>query len=64
MDRPDRKTRRMRGKSDPIDLNAAATAVLSGWPPAHRRAGTAWSRRCGCCGPPAATRPWTPRSAR
>ncbi|MFE8018346.1 hypothetical protein ACFU3O_37160 [Streptomyces antibioticus] len=28
--RPDRKTRRMRGKSDPIDANAAATAVLSG----------------------------------
>lgn len=30
VDRPDRKTRRMRGKSDPIDAYAAATAVLSG----------------------------------
>ncbi|MGW4034418.1 IS110 family transposase [Streptomyces sp. NPDC004838] len=30
VDRPDRKTRRMRGKSDPVDAYAAATAVLSG----------------------------------
>jgi transposase len=30
VDRPDRKTRRQRGKSDPIDAYAAATAVLSG----------------------------------
>lgn len=30
VDRPDRKTRRMRGKSDPIDAYAAAAAVLSG----------------------------------
>ncbi|MGW0184078.1 IS110 family transposase [Nocardia sp. NPDC003345] len=30
VDRPDRKTRRRRGKSDPIDAYAAATAVLSG----------------------------------
>ncbi|NUS91149.1 MAG: IS110 family transposase [Nocardia sp.] len=30
VDRPDRKTRRMRGKSDPIDAYAAATAVVSG----------------------------------
>ncbi|THA55854.1 IS110 family transposase [Streptomyces sp. A0958] len=30
VDRPDRKTRRMKGKSDPIDSYAAATAVLSG----------------------------------
>jgi transposase len=30
VDRPDRKTRRMRGKSDPIDAYAAAMAVLSG----------------------------------
>ncbi|MET9915191.1 IS110 family transposase [Streptomyces sp. NPDC006476] len=29
VDRPDRKTRRMKGKSDPIDAYAAATAVLS-----------------------------------
>ncbi|WP_079063249.1 IS110 family RNA-guided transposase [Peterkaempfera griseoplana] len=30
VDRPDRKTRRMKGKSDPIDAYAAATAVVSG----------------------------------
>ncbi|MFB7950528.1 IS110 family transposase [Kitasatospora phosalacinea] len=30
VDRPDRKTRRIRGKSDPIDAYAAATAVASG----------------------------------
>ncbi|WP_344469875.1 IS110 family transposase [Kitasatospora kazusensis] len=30
VDRPDRKTRRMRGKSDPLDAYAAATAVASG----------------------------------
>lgn len=30
VDRPDRKTRRLRGKSDPIDAYAAATAVLAG----------------------------------
>ena len=30
VDRPDRKTRRARGKSDPIDAYAAATAVASG----------------------------------
>ena len=29
-DRPDRKTRRLRGKSDPIDAYAAASAVASG----------------------------------
>jgi transposase len=30
VDRPDRKTRRLRGKSDPVDAYAAAAAVLSG----------------------------------
>ncbi|KKD03105.1 transposase [Streptomyces sp. WM6386] len=30
VDRPDRRTRRMKGKSDPIDAYAAAMAVLSG----------------------------------
>lgn len=30
VDRPDRKTRRLKGKSDPIDAYAAATAVLAG----------------------------------
>lgn len=39
VDRPDRKTRRMKGKSDPIDAYAAATAVASG-----RAAGTPKTR--------------------
>lgn len=39
VDRPDRKTRRAKGKSDPIDAYAAATAVLSG-----RATGTPKSR--------------------
>jgi transposase len=39
IDRPDRKTRRMKGKSDPIDAYTAATAVLSG-----RATGTPKSR--------------------
>ncbi len=39
VDRPDRKTRRQRGKSDPIDAYAAAAAVLSG-----AAAGTAKTR--------------------
>lgn len=39
VDRPDRKTRRMRGKSDPIDAYAAATSVLAG-----RATGTPKSR--------------------
>lgn len=30
VDRPDRKTRRMKGKSDPVDAEAAARAALSG----------------------------------
>ena len=30
VDRPDRRTRRQRGKSDPIDAEAAARAVLAG----------------------------------
>ena len=39
VDRPDRKTRRARGKSDPIDAYAAALAALSG-----RASGTPKSR--------------------
>lgn len=40
-DRPDRRTRRQRGKSDPIDAEAAARAVLAGTAtaPAKRRDG-------------------------
>ncbi|WP_319461057.1 IS110 family transposase [Micromonospora sp. RTP1Z1] len=39
VDRPDRKTRRMKGKSDPVDAYAAALAALSG-----RATGTPKSR--------------------
>jgi transposase len=39
VDRPDRKARRLKGKSDPIDAYAAAEAALSG-----RAAGTRKSR--------------------
>jgi hypothetical protein len=30
VDRPDRRTRRLKGKSDPVDAEAAARAVLAG----------------------------------
>ena len=41
VDRPDRRTRRQRGKSDPLDAEAAARAVLAGTAsaPAKRRDG-------------------------
>jgi hypothetical protein len=47
LDRPDRRTRRQRGKSDPIDAEAAARAVLAGvaTAPARRRDGIAESIR-------------------
>ena len=47
VDRPDRKTRRFEGKSDPIDAEAAARAVLSGGPAGHQSLVTGWSRRSG-----------------
>ncbi|MCM4083549.1 hypothetical protein [Paractinoplanes hotanensis] len=54
VDRPDRKTRRFQGKSDPIDAIAAAKTAL-----ADERTGTpstarAVSKRCVTCGWPAA----------
>lgn len=55
VDRPDRKIRRMRGKSDPIDAYAATTAVPA-WPPVSPRAATAWWRRSACCGSRGAAR--------
>jgi transposase len=64
VDRPDRRTRRQRGRSDPIDAEAAARAVLAGTATAvpKRRDGS-W-RRFACCGPPAGVpaRPAPPRS--
>jgi transposase len=54
VDRPDRRTRRQRGKSDPIDAEAAARAVLAGTAtaPAKRRDGIV--EPSGRCGRPAA----------
>jgi len=53
VDRPDRRMRRQRGKSDPIDAEAAARAVLAGvaTAPASVAMGS-WSR-FGRCVPPA-----------
>ena len=47
VDRPDRKSRRAHGKSDPLDVYAAAKAVLSGRRRACRSCATAASRRSG-----------------
>jgi transposase len=40
VDRPDRRTRRRRGKSDPVDAEAAARAVQAGIATAQPKAGT------------------------
>jgi transposase len=40
VDRPDRRTRRRRGKSDSVDAEAAARAVLAGTAAAQPKAGT------------------------
>ena len=40
VDRPDRRTRRRRGKSDSVDAEAAARAVLAGVATAQPKAGT------------------------
>jgi len=40
VDRPDRRTRRRRGKSDSVDAEAAARAVLAGIATAQPKAGT------------------------
>ena len=40
VDRPDRRTRRRRGKSDSVDAEAAARAVLAGTATAQPKAGT------------------------
>jgi hypothetical protein len=52
VNRPDRQARRRRGKSDPVDAQAAARAVLAGQATAIPRPVTAWSRWCGACGWP------------
>jgi transposase len=50
VNRPDRQARRRRGKSDPVDAEAAARAVLAGQATAIPRAVTSWWRWCGVCG--------------
>ncbi len=52
VDRPDRKTRRDQGKSDPIDAYAAARAAASGRHREHRRPAPVTSSRSGCCASP------------
>jgi transposase len=49
IDRPDRKTRRWQGKSDPVDAEAAARAALPPAAPACPRTGPGRSRRCATC---------------
>jgi Transposase len=62
VDRPDRRTRRQRGRSDPIDAEAAARAVLAGTATAAPSAAMAsWSRSGRCAPPPAARSRPAPR---
>ena len=56
VDRPDRKTRRQRGKSDPIDAYAAAAAVLSGAAAGTPKTRDGASRPSAPCGWPGAAR--------
>ena len=56
VDRPDRKTRRFAGKSDPIDAEAAARPRWPGSAPGSPNPAPATSRRCATCGWPAAAR--------
>ena len=44
VNRPDRATRHRKGKSDPIDAEAAARAVLAGPQPLPRKTATTRSR--------------------
>jgi transposase len=53
VNRPDRRTRRQHGKSDPIDAEAAARAVLAGTATAAPSGAMGSSRRFACCAPPA-----------
>ncbi|GID33490.1 hypothetical protein Abr02nite_84730 [Paractinoplanes brasiliensis] len=49
VDRPDRKTRRFQGKSDPIDSIQAARAALAGERTGTPNSATAASKRCVTC---------------
>jgi transposase len=50
VNRPDRQARRRRGKSDPVDAEAPARAVLAGQATAIPNAVTSWWRWCGAYG--------------
>jgi transposase len=50
VDRPDRSDRRLRGKSDTLDAEAEARAVLAGNRTSTPKTKTARWSRCGCCG--------------
>jgi transposase len=69
VNRPDRQARRRRGKSDPVDAEAAARAVLAGQVTAIPRPAATWWRWSGAYGwpePPRsrpAARPSTPLRA-
>ncbi|WLS43303.1 transposase [Micromonospora profundi] len=56
VDRPDRKVRRSKGKSDPVDAYAAAWRHCQVGRPARRRAAPAASRPSAPCGRPGAAR--------
>jgi transposase len=56
VNRPNRQTRRRRGKSDPADAEAAARSALAGGEVTTPRRPTAPWRCCGCCGSRAARR--------
>jgi transposase len=62
IDRPERKTRRWQGKSDPIDAEAAARAALPGVALEPRNYITARSKHCGCYASRAAARSTTART--
>ena len=56
VNRPNRQTRRRRGKSDPADAEAAARTALAGDEVTTPRRQAAPWRCCGCCGSRAARR--------
>ncbi|WP_433321224.1 IS110 family transposase [Micromonospora chersina] len=66
VDRPDRRTRRWQGKSDPVDAEAAARTALAARRTGVPKTATGRSRRCGACAWPGAapSRPAPTRSGR
>ena len=60
-EQPNRKARRGKGKSDPIDAHLAVLAALRSMPTGYRYLEpTATARRCGSCSAPATNSPWSP----